>query len=103
MEVKFTPAGFNKSKFMNLMDSMGIDRVLVTSPENVAYVTGYPCLPSSGNPILFAIRNYYPFYAYINKKGETFLISWEYSLDIDLGADNLIKHVNRDLALHGLS
>ena len=103
MEAKFYPAGFNISRFMNLMESFGVDGVLITSPENVFYITGYPSLPSSGNPILFAIRNHYPFYAYINRKGETFLIAWEYSLlDIDLGVDHLIKHVNQDHALKGL-
>ena len=103
MNVKFYPPGFNLTRLMELMDSAGVDGLLVTSPENVAYLTGYPCLPSSGNPILFAIRNHYPFFAYINKKGEKFLIAWEYSLlDIDLGVDHLIKHVNRDFALIGL-
>jgi len=63
MKAKFLPIGFNKSRFVNLMNTVGVDGVLITSPENVSYVTGYPCLPSSGNPILFAIRNHYPFYA----------------------------------------
>ncbi len=104
MEAKFLPVGFNINRFMNLMENAAVDGVLIASPENVSYLTGYPCVPSSGNPILFAIRNHYPFYAYINKKGETFLIAWEYSLlDIDLGVDHLIKHVNKDLALKGLS
>jgi len=103
MEAKFLPVGFNLDRYTNLMEHMGVDAVLITSPENVSYVTGYPCLPSSGNPILFAIRNHYPFYAYLNKAGETFLIAWEYSLlDIELGVDHLIKHVNQDLALKGL-
>jgi Xaa-Pro dipeptidase len=103
MKAEFFPTGFTISRYMDLMKNVEVDGVLITSPENVAYVTGYPCLPSSGNPILFAIRNHYPFYAYINKKGEIFLIAWEYSLlDIDLGVDHLIKHVNKDLALQGL-
>ena len=71
MEAKFFPAGFNKNRFMDLMESTGVEGVLITSPENISYVTGYPCLPSSGNPILFAIRNHYPCYAFINNKGET--------------------------------
>jgi Xaa-Pro aminopeptidase len=103
MKANFFPAGFNLGLFSELMGQVGVDGVLITSPENVCYVTGYPSLPSSGNPILFAIRNHYPFFAYINAKGETFLIAWEYSLlDIDLGVDHLIKHVNKDLALKGL-
>ena len=103
MQAKFFQVGFSINKFMNLMEHAGVDGVLIASPENVSYVTGYPCLPSSGNPILFAIRNHYPFYAYINKKGEIFLIAWEYSLlDIELSVDHLIKHVNKDLVLQGL-
>lgn len=103
MQAKFIQVGFSIGKFMNLMEHAGVDGVLIASPENVSYVTGYPTLPSSGNPILFAIRNHYPFYAYINKKGKTFLIAWEYSLlDIELSVDDLIKHVNKNLALQGL-
>ncbi len=103
MKANFFPAGFNIGLSVDLMRQAGVDGVLITSPENVCYVTGYPVLPSSGNPILFAIRNHYPFFGYINAKGETFLIAWEYSLlDIDLGADHLIKHINEEQALKGL-
>ena len=104
MEAKFFPIGFDKRKLIQLMMPNEIDGVLLTSPESISYVTGYPCLPSSGNPVLFAIRNHYPAYAYINNKGEIFLVAWEYSLlDIELGVDHLIKHVNNDQALNGLS
>ncbi len=103
MEAKFLPIGFDKQKTIKQMMVGGLDGVLLTSPESISYVTGYPCLPSSGNPILFAIRNHYPSYAYINGKREVFLVAWEYSLlDIELGVDHLIKHVNADQALNGL-
>jgi Xaa-Pro dipeptidase len=103
MKAKFFPIGFDKHTFIALMKSQELDGVLLTSPESISYVTGYPCLPSSGNPILFAIRNHYPFYVYINNEGEIFLIAWEYSLlDIELGVDHLIKHVNTDQALSGI-
>lgn len=85
------------------MGSLDLDGILLTSPETITCMTGYACLPSSGNPILFAIRNHYPFFVNINKNGETFLIVWGYSLlDVELGVDHLIKHVNQDLALMGL-
>jgi Xaa-Pro dipeptidase len=103
MIAKFKPIGFDKQKLVQQMKLNELDGVLLTSPESISYVTGYPCLPSSGNPILFAIRNHYPSFAYINNGGEIFLVAWEYSLlDIELGADRLIKHVNSDLALDGL-
>jgi len=103
MEARFFPIGFDKHKLIQQMKSNGLDGVLLTSPESISYVTGYPCLPSSGNPILYAIRNHYPSFAYINNNGEVFLVAWEYSLlDIELGVDHLIKHVNTDQALNGL-
>ena len=103
MEAKFFPIGFDKHKLIQQMKSNGLEGVLLTSPECISYVTGYPCLPSSGNPILYAIRNHYPSFAYINNNGEVFLVAWEYSLmDIELGVDHLIKHVNYDQALTGL-
>jgi Xaa-Pro aminopeptidase len=103
MKAKFFPIGFDKHNFVALMKSKELDGVLLTSPESISYVTGYPCLPSSGNPILFAIRNHYPSYTYINNGGDIFLVAWEYSLlEIELGVDHLIKHVNSDQALDGL-
>jgi|WetSurMetagenome_2_1015567.scaffolds.fasta_scaffold03386_8 Xaa-Pro aminopeptidase len=104
MEANFFPIGFDKEKLIQQMKFNNLDGVLLTSPESISYVTGYPCLPSSGNPILFAIRNHYPFYVFISDVGETFLVAWEYSLlDIKLGVDHLIKHVNADQAMDCLS
>jgi Xaa-Pro aminopeptidase len=103
MKAKFKPIGFDTQKLVHRMKLNELDGVLLTSPESISYVTGYPCLPSSGNPILFAIRNHYPSFVYISNVGEIFLLAWEYSLlDIELGVDHLIKHVNTDQAIDGL-
>jgi Xaa-Pro aminopeptidase len=104
MRAIFSPIGFDKEKLIQAMKHNNLDGILVTSPENVMYLTGYPVSPSSGNPVLFQIRNHYPFYAFIKADGESFLIAWEYSLlDIDLGVDHTIPHTNLTTALEKLS
>ncbi len=95
-KVEFKAIGFDRRKFKVLMDDAGMDTVVLTSPESIAYVTGYPVLPASGNPILFGIRNVYPFYVLINSTGKIFLVAWEYSiLDIELDVDAILIHSDR--------
>jgi Xaa-Pro aminopeptidase len=104
MRVNFSPIGFVKEKLIQAMNQNNLDGILVTSPENVMYLTGYPVSPSSGNPVLFQIRNHYPFFAFFKANGESFLVAWEYSmLDIDLGVDHTIPHKNLTTALEKLS
>jgi Xaa-Pro aminopeptidase len=73
---RFEPIGFYKDSLIKLMKEKGIDAVLLTAPENVMYTTGYPCLPGSGNPILFALRNQFPFLSFIELDGKVTLGCW---------------------------
>jgi len=75
-EVRFEPLGLNKAELLKRMGEAGLDGVLLTSPENVFYTTGYPALPSSGNPILYALRNVLPFFSYVSARGKTTLLCW---------------------------
>jgi len=68
--------GLNKAELLKRMGEAGLDGVLLTSPENVFYTTGYPALPSSGNPILYALRNVLPFFSYVSARGKTTLLCW---------------------------
>ena len=59
---RFQTTGFDRSRLAALMKDRGIDAILLSTPENVLYTTGYPCVPSSGNPILYALQNQFPFF-----------------------------------------
>src|SRR5512137_1528450 len=72
----FKPIGFDKMRLAETMKTRGIDGIFLSSPENVFYTTGYPTLPSSGNPIIYALRNQLPFFSFVDKTGNITLICW---------------------------
>jgi len=74
--VRFPSPGFDKHRFVDSLSRAGLDALLITSPENTYYVTGYPAIPSAGNPILFALRNVLPFFALLDRQGCATLLCW---------------------------
>jgi len=88
---RFHPVGLDKQKLSTLMHEQQLDGMLLTSPENVFYTTGYTALPSSGNPILYTLRNRLPFFTFIDGEGKTTLLCWGFSAEgVDFGADDLL-------------
>lgn len=88
---RFHPAGLDKEKVRRLMDEQNLDGLLLTSPENVFYTTGYTALPSSGNPILYTLRNRLPFFSYVTRGGHVTLLCWGFSAEnVDFGYDSLV-------------
>jgi Xaa-Pro aminopeptidase len=84
------PVGFNRDRLLALMKQKGLDGIFFSSPENVFYTTGYPALPSSGNPIIYALRNQLPFFSFLGKDGKVTLISWGgASMGIDYEVDDI--------------
>jgi Xaa-Pro aminopeptidase len=74
-----------------LMAEQGLHGMLLTSPENVFYTSGYTALPSSGNPILYTLRNRLPFLTYVGEDGAVALLCWAFSAQgVDFGADEII-------------
>ena len=59
----FKPYGFKKENLLPLMKQQKLKGILLNSPENVYYTTCYTVLPSSGNPILYTLRNVFPFFS----------------------------------------
>lgn len=88
---KFETIGFYKETLLKKMKEKDIDAVLLTTPENVMYTTGYPCLPGSGNPILFALRNQFPFVSFIEPDGSVTLGCWIGAVlgDVQFGCDHM--------------
>jgi Xaa-Pro aminopeptidase len=92
---QFYPVGFDKRKLLELMRVQALNGILLTSPENVFYTTGYTALPSSGNPILYTLRSRLPFFSYIDDDGQVTLLCWGFSAEgVDFGVDNLIGFSN---------
>lgn len=88
---EFKTYGFQKEDLAAKMRQNGLKAVLLTSPENVYYTTGYTVLPSSGNPILFTLRKLFPFFSFIRDDGLVSLGCWDFSaLGVQFGADQVL-------------
>ena len=94
---RFVPLSFDKHKLLSTMQEVGIGAIILTSPENVFYVTGYPVLTSAGNPILHTLSNQFPVVACIDREGKVMLACWLVStLGADFGADELFLYLDRE-------
>jgi Xaa-Pro aminopeptidase len=98
---RFETIGFCRDSLIRIMKEKSIDAVILTTPENVMYTTGYPCLPGSGNPILFALRNQFPFLSFIGADGKVTLGCWIGAIlgDVQFECDNLEVWADRAGAL----
>jgi Xaa-Pro aminopeptidase len=94
----------DKQRLRERMREQGLGGLLLTSPENVFYTTGYTALPSSGNPILYTLRNRLPFFSYIDGDGTITLLCWGFSAEgVDFGADRLVGFNDAAGALRAVS
>ncbi len=88
--VTFKPVGLNKERLVALMAERKLDGLFLASPENVFYTTGYPTLPGSGNPIIYAMRNQFPFFSFADKSGNISLICWGgAAMGIEFGTEDV--------------
>ncbi len=95
IQPSFLPLGFNKQRLVTLMHDQGIDALLLTSPEHVFYTTGFPGLFSSGNPILYGLRNVLPFFAFITHTGTVTLMCWGGAVSgVKYGADEVLTYAD---------
>lgn len=89
-EDSFKPVGLDRTRLVALIKERKLDGIFLSSPENVFYTTGYPCLPSSGNPIIYVLRNQLPFFAFLGADGQIALLCWGgAAMGIDYGADDV--------------
>jgi Xaa-Pro dipeptidase len=92
---RFNSIGFDRPRMSAAMKAEGISAMLLTSPENVYYTTGYTTLPSAGNPILYMLRNRLPFFSFVTDEGKVTLLCWGFSTwDVEFGADEVIGFNN---------
>jgi len=101
---EFLPIGLDRKRVGGLMAGRQLDGILLTSPENVFYVTGYTTLPTAGNPILYLLRNRFPFAAFIDASGATTLFCWLFStFGVELGVDEVIGSTDYASAVEKLA
>jgi len=103
-DVSFLPIGLDRARLTALMQARGLDGIFFSSPENVFYTTGYPCLPGSGNPIIYALRNQLPFFSYAGSDGSLSLLCWaQASMGIEYGTQDVRSFFTYDMALGELT
>ena len=87
----FPALGFDPQNAAERLREQGAAGMLLTSPENVYYTTGYTCLPSSGNPILYTLRNRLPYFSHVDAEGQVTLLCWGFSAEgVNFGADRIV-------------
>jgi Xaa-Pro aminopeptidase len=100
---RFEPLGFSRERFAGAAAEQGLAGVLLTSPENVFYTTGYTVLPSAGNPILYTLRSRLPAFAYVDADGTVTLLCWGFSAQgVEFGVDEVIGFDRYGQALEAL-
>ena len=103
-EVSFKPVGLDRARLLALTQARKLDGLFLSSPENVFYTTGYPCLPGSGNPIIHALRNMDPYFVYVGSDGQIILLCWgPAGMGIDYGADDVRMSFTSQMALDDLA
>jgi Xaa-Pro aminopeptidase len=101
--VKFSSPGFDKARFIQILKKEGLDGILITSPENTYYTTGYPAIMSAGNPILYALKNVLPFFVFVDLQGNVTLFCWAgASTGIEFDATRVITFGDKDTAFNKL-
>ena len=89
-EDSFKPVGLDRTRLFALMKAQKLDGIFLSSPENVFYTTGYPTLPGSGNPIVYALRNQLPYFSFIGTDGQITLLCWGgAAMGIDYGTEDV--------------
>lgn len=102
-EWRLGPAALDRGRLVTLMTERKLDALILTSPENVYYSTGYTVLPSSGNPILYSLRNRLPFYAIVGRDGGITLLCWGFSTEgVGIEVDELRGFADLTSALREL-
>ena len=71
------PIGFSQKRCKKIMEDLDLDLLIASTPENAFYCSGLPTTVNAPNPILYVLKNQYPYFVLINREGEEFLIHWD--------------------------
>jgi len=70
------PIGFRKEKAKQVLEEHEMDLLIASTPVNVFYTTGLPVIHVAPNPILYVLKNQYPFLSMVRHDGEESAIVW---------------------------
>ncbi|MBD3195656.1 MAG: M24 family metallopeptidase [Candidatus Lokiarchaeota archaeon] len=70
------PIGYRKEKAKKSLEKYNLDLLIASSPVNVFYTTGLPTTHVAPNPILYVLKNQYPFLSMIKEDGDESAIIW---------------------------
>lgn len=94
------PVGLDRARLSRLMEERELDALLLSSAENVFYTTGFPALPGSGNPIVFALRNQLPSYSFVGADRRITLLCWGGAwLGVEYEVDDVRPFFTREMAV----
>jgi len=100
----YKPVGLDRSRLVSLMGERKLDGIFLSSAENVFYTTGFPTLPASGNPIVYALRNQLPYFVFIAVDGSISLLCWGgAAMGIDYGADDVRMYFTYQMSVDELA
>src|SRR5512140_1255428 len=102
-DVSFKPIGLDRNRLAAMLKERRLDGIFLSSPENVFYATGYPCLPGSGNPIIHALRNQDPYFAFLSSDGSVCLLCWgPAAMGIEYGTEDVRMSFTPQMAMDDL-
>jgi Xaa-Pro aminopeptidase len=70
------PIGYRKEKAKEVLQKYDLDLLIASTPVNVFYTTGLPVTHVAPNPILYVLKNQYPFLSMIREDGSESAIVW---------------------------
>jgi Xaa-Pro aminopeptidase len=70
------PIGYDRKKAADVLKKHKLDVVVASTGVSVFYTTGLPTLHVAGNPILWVLRNQFPFLSLVRADGAVDLIHW---------------------------
>jgi Xaa-Pro dipeptidase len=98
------PVGLDRARLFRSMKERELDALLLSSPENVFYTTGYPALASSGNPIVFALRGRLPSFVFVGRDERITLLCWGGAwMGLEYEIDDVRPFFTREMAVDVLS
>jgi Xaa-Pro aminopeptidase len=66
-----------RTRLAEQLSANHLDGFILTSPENVFYMSGIPTRHMEFNPVLFVVSNQYPSWIIVDGDGETTLVTWD--------------------------
>ncbi len=86
------------------LETHNLDALVLSSPENVFYVSGIPVRHMEFNPVLFAVSNQYPSWVVIDLNGDATLVTWDLALsDLEPSVSAVKGIKSRDEALESIT